>query len=264
MKTNIIPLFAISAVLLTGCAFSGQNEQSQTEISSEQTIYEEETAPPSEYSHITIIQETTERSSDTETEAVSSEEQSAETVTELSEETAATEETLPIDEDSISSAFAAVDGSDIIYFGNIYFDSSLDSCGVIFLTADGRAFGGICGYLGDFRGNTYADYANTFTDITEFGQLSSDKAQLMTKYALSADPDGDHSENETDSALEYVSWYECITYTDSGEPVSILAHADEYGYSYSSRDIYIAEIAKTLSQAGIISDWQQYCRERLT
>lgn len=261
MKSNSIPLFVISTVLLTGCAFSGQNEQSQTEISSEQII-EEETAPHSEYSRITIIQETTERNTDTETEP--SEEQSDETVTELSVETQQTEETLPLDEEIISAAYDSIDGSDIIYFGNIYFDSSLDSCGVIFLTVDGRAFGGICGYLGDFRGNTCADYADALTDIIEFGQLSSDKAQLMTKYALSADPDGEHSENETDSALEYVSWYECITYTDSGEPVSILAHADEYGYSYSSRDIYIAEIAKTLSQSGIISDWQQYCREKLT
>lgn len=261
MKTNFIPLFVLSAVLLAGCSFTGQDVQ--TEISSELTFTEEETSSTSEYSHIEIIQETTERSAQDPEET--SEEQSQSTAAETSEaETETTAETLPVNENSISAALSAVDGSDIIFFGNIYCDSSLNSCGVLFLTADGRAYGGICGYLGDFRGNSYADYLAALTDAADFGQLSADKSALMTKYAISADPEGEFSETEADTQLEYVSWYECVTYSDSGSPRKILAHADEYGYSYSSHDIYIAEIAKNLSELGIIADWQEYCMERLS
>lgn len=259
MKNKILYVFALSALVLAGCSLS-EDAASQTEAPSEAPLTEEETVPAPDYSHIEIIQETTEAERTSET----SSEETAELVTESPEiEPEPSEETLPIDEDGIAAAYSAIDGSDIIYFGNIYYDTDLDRCGVLFVTADGRAYGGICGYLGNFRSNTYADYLGSVSDIAEFGQLSEQKAELLTKYALSADPAAEQNEYETDIVLEFVSWYECVTYDDNGTPASILAHADEYGYSCSTSDVYIAEIAKNLAETGIISQWQQFCEENL-
>lgn len=248
---------ALSALLLAGCSLTGE-DIAQTETTAETSLAEEESVSTAEYSHIEKIQETT----TTEVTDISIEASSEET-TLTESETEPPEETLPIDEDTISAAYSAIGDSDIIYFGNIYYDSDLDRCGVLFVTADGRAYGGICGYLGNFRSTSYADYLGTVTDMTEFGKLSEHKAELMTRYALSADPDGEHTESETDTVLNCVSWYECVTYDASGAPTSILAHADEYGYSCSTSDIYIAEIAKNLAEAGIISQWQTFCKENL-
>ncbi|MGN1415546.1 MAG: hypothetical protein ACI4XF_01780 [Oscillospiraceae bacterium] len=261
MKKNFLSVAALSALLLAGCSLTAE-DSAQTEPAAKSSLTEEETASTQEYSHIEIIQETT-SAEPSETAEPSSAETSEPETEPPATETEPPEETLPIDEDAVAAAYSAMDGSDIIYFGNIYYDSDLDRCGVLFLTADGRAYGGICGYLGNFRSTTCADYLGTVTDVTEFGQLSADKAELLTKYALSADPDGEHTESETDAVLECVSWYECVTYDDSGTPTSILAHADEYGYSCSTGDIYIAEIAKNLAETGIISEWQQYCSDNL-
>lgn len=248
---------ALTALLLTGCSMAGENV-AQTETTAESSLTEEETFSTPEYSHIEIIQETTTVHVTDESTEASSEET---TLTEA--ETVPPEETLPIDEDAISAAYSAIGGSNIIYFGNIYYDCDLDRCGVLFVTAEGRAYGGICGYLGNFRSTSCADYLGTVTDIVEFGQLSEHKAELLTKYALSADPDGEHTESESDNVLDCVSWYECVTYDASGTSTSILAHADEFGYSCSTSDIYIAEIAKKLAEAGIISQWQTFCKENL-
>ncbi|MDD7429256.1 MAG: hypothetical protein SOU50_00665 [Oscillospiraceae bacterium] len=260
MKKKLLSVIALASLLFSGCSLS-EDTAPQTEVPSD-SASAEETPTSAEYSHIEIIQETT--VGETSEAADTSSEQTAEPDTEPPEtHTEPPEETLPIDEDAISAAYSAIDGSDVIYFGNIYYDSDLNSCGVLFVTADGRAYGGICGYLGNFRSNTCADYLGTVSDITEFGQLSEQKAELLTKYALSSDPEGDITESETDTVLECVSWYECITYDDNGAPTSILAHADEYGYSCSTRDVYIAEIAKNLAEAGIISQWKQFCADNL-
>lgn len=258
MNKKLLSAIALSALVLSGCALS--EDAPQTDTVPETTFEDEESDTAPDYSHIEIIRETTVGTT-TESDDTSSEE-SSEPETEPPE-TEPPEETLPIDEDAVSAAYSAIDGSDVIYFGNIYYDSNLDSCGVLFVTADGRAYGGICGYLGNFRSNTCADYLGTLSETFEFGQLSEHKAQLLTKYALSADPEGNFTESETDNVLECVSWYECITYDASGSPTSILAHADEYGYSCSTCDVYIAEIAKNLAEAGIISQWQQYCADKL-
>ncbi|MGN0696776.1 MAG: hypothetical protein ACI4J5_08450 [Oscillospiraceae bacterium] len=261
MKKKISYLIALSALVLAGCSLS-EDISPQTEASSGPALTEGETVSAPDYSHIEIIQETTQAEMPLETEALSQE--SAEPETEPpATETEPPEETLPIDEEAISAKLSAIDGSDVIYFGNVYYDSDLDRCGVLFVTADGRAYGGICGYLGNFRSNTYADYLDSVSDIEEFGQLSEKKAELLTKYALSADPAAEQIEQETDTVLDCVSWYECITCDDSGAPASILAHADEYGYSCSASDIYIAEIAKNLSEEGIVSRWKQFCEEKL-
>lgn len=260
MKTKKIPLFALLVILLSGCSLSVE-DTAQTETSPETSVFEEEIITTAGYSHIEIIQETTSYTA-VEIETSPSDE-TAETSADTEAQTDPPEETLPIDEDSISAEYSAINGSDIIYFGNAYYDSDLDHCGVLFVTADGRAYGGICGYQGNFRSTTYADYLGSFTDITEFGQLSEHKAELLTKYALSADPVSPQNESETDFVLECVSWYECVTYDENGAPMCILAHADEYGYSCSTTDIYIAEIANNLAESGIISQWQQFCADNL-
>ncbi|MGN0692241.1 MAG: hypothetical protein ACI4K7_07835, partial [Oscillospiraceae bacterium] len=212
------------ALLLSGCSLNGEDTAPKPETSADTSLTEEETPSTQEYSHIEIIQETT-AAEVTEESAESSSEQET---TSQEAETEPPEETLPIDEEALSAAYSAIDGSDVIYFGNIYYDSDLDRCGVLFVTADGRAYGGICGYLGNFRSTSCADYLGTVTDIVSFGQLPENKAELLTKYALSADPNGEHTESENDTVLDCVSWYECITYDSSGSPTSILAHADEY------------------------------------